>query len=1561
MKNFCLTLTTLFFLCVFDFSVSGQSIRINEIMTSNSSFNNDDDGDYSDWIELYNEGSLAIQLEGWGLSDNPSNPFKWKFPEYLLKPGGYLLVWASGKDRKPVPGEPVNGLTREVWWNIPGHSVQLLRDHPAYPESPDFRHRMTGILEAPSNEAENYGQRLYGLLKAPATGDFTFWIASADGGELWLGTDENQESLRKIADVPGWASAREWDKYARQKSGPVYLEQGKYYYLMVFMKKDTGGDNLSVRWQWPDGTMEEPVSGQHLFYTGALPLHTSFSIDAEGEEIVLTSKSGETVDHIPAVKIPANTSYGRTSGSSEPFGFFNAPSPGMPNAEVSFERFLQPPVFSHVGGFYANTLNLELASQEPGTSIIYTLDGTEPLPENPEGVTFRYKNQYVREPGGTDGPYLDKTVTAHIYTAPLQINNVTGNVNNISSITTTYDEVPGYIPGYPVEKAVVVKARVVREGALPSETVTHTYFVNDNGNNPFSLPVISISVQEDNLFDYDKGIYTAGVDFDNWRAANPESSANGGVPGNYKRRGVQWEYPASFELFTPDGEKQAGQNIGLRIHGGWSRALPNKSLRLYGRNLYGESTINYKFFEDQDDDAFKRLILRNSANSYYTTLMTDGAIQRMVRHLNVETQSFQPSVVFLNGEYWGMHHIRERYDKHYLARKFDIQDGKFDMLDNNRQVADGDIDHYAKTLEYIVQNGVENEEHYEYIKTRISTESFIDYMVAETFIANTDWPANNIKYWRLKTDGYDPDAGPGKDGRWRWMVVDTDWGLGMRVPYDENMLEFATADDVPDYPNPPWATFLLRSLLRNETFRNDFIIRYRDQLNTAFLPEVTKSVINDIQAELEPELNNHSRRWRAPSSMTYWKSRINDLLDFADKRPEYAVKHMKEFFNLEEDYNLTVDVSGANSGHVVVNTIPLLEETAGVPANPYPWSGAYFRKMPLKLEAVPAEGYQFVGWESNSGTYNDQVLVLHPEGDQAFTAIFRKAAKTDELIHYWNFNETTNLLAPSYTLLSASILPAVPSSGTSEITYASGQGFVSENARFGSSAGTHLRVNYPLGVSLTLEVPTTGFSGIKLMYETRRSGQGAGKQIIEYSANGSTYTKFAEVTVADDDPQLVKIDFSAIDAVNNNPGFKIRISFEQASGGTEGNNRFDNLVIEGIPEDGLNLPPAVLFIPEDLVLIQGEDFSYRLDEMFNDPDNDQVQYSVSSQHTKVVGASLSGSEAIFNVKQQGESLVKITAADGINTPVALQFRVLVYPEAFSLADGNFSFTEWNEDAPEMSFPGHMIFLQSTMSDPESADLLDRVYYITTEEYASDDASNIGFPYRNTRRTRINGLGQDGLSFINTGRDRDLGGALVAINTTGVKDIRASWLAGTILQNSRQYGLILQYRVGTDGKFKDVQGTGYISATDGNTVDMGPVNLPGHLLNHEYVQLLWRYHFLSGNSGPRAQLRLDDILIASTPTGPVHSSPVAGMPADRLLVYPNPFNQSVQMEIITADGGNADIGLYDLSGRKIIQVFNGYLPAGESTYSINAGHLPAGTYILVARTKTGVSRHKLIKN
>lgn len=189
------------------------------------------------------------------------------------------------------------------------------------------------------------------------------------------------------------------------------------------------------------------------------------------------------------------------------------------------------------------------------------------------------------------------------------------------------------------------------------------------------------------------------------------------------------------------------------------------------------------------------------------------------------------------------------------------------------------------------------------------------------------------------------------------------------------------------------------------------------------------------------------------------------------------------------------------------------------------------------------------------------------------------------LIHYWNFNNNASaatITTPTSTLVGGSM--AVVTSGTTEIDFAggTGQNFNVENlnARNGDASGTHLRYNFPINGNLQFNLPTTGYNNVVVKFTTRRSGSGAGTQTWSYSTDGTTFQTYQTVSPLDANPQLVTFDFSAIAGVANNPNFKLKVEFSAGSGGTVGNNRFDNFTVDATAAGGADTtPPTVTYLP----------------------------------------------------------------------------------------------------------------------------------------------------------------------------------------------------------------------------------------------------------------------------------------------------------------------------------------------------------------------------------------------
>ncbi|WP_170069397.1 CotH kinase family protein [Spirosoma pollinicola] len=749
-------------------------------------------------------------------------------------------------------------------------------------------------------------------------------------------------------------------------------------------------DNLSnpTKYQIPTGSSQTiiPANGYLIMWASGEvtrgPLHVSWKLGAEGEQIGLYRADGVTVvDSTTFGAQRTDVSRGRQPDGNANWLYFQGAntSPGASNnGKTGYPQFLTAPTFSQPGGFYTSNFNLSIGSTDPSVTIYYTMDGSDPNPTNTNAVTFPYKNSYPEQPGQAFGPTLTGSYKTFAYSAPLPISDRTSSPNSVSlkSSTNNFSSTgyQPYFPPNPVFKGTVVRAVAYKANALASDVVTQTYFITPSTTR-YSIPVVSISLNEKHLFDYNTGIYTAGAVFDNFRTANPSTLVDGCTVGNYTMEGDDWERPANVEFFL-NNSSIINQPIGLRIHGGCSRLFPRKSVR-----LYGDSDFQYPFFSNRPASVFyNRLLLRSGGNDWAYTMLIDSYMQTMVRHLNVETQSTRPSAVFMNGEYWGVHNLDERYDKYYINRNFGVDPDSVDMVDirSGFSADEGDLVSYNALVTYFNQN---NPVDYAYAKTKIDVENLADYEISEIFAANTDWPHNNQLNWRKRTSQYLPNAPRGQDGRWRWMLKDMDFGLSLVGTYTQPTLNNATEDN--QY------TLFFRRLLDIPEFRSYFINRSADLLNTTFLPTRTVDLLNTFQQNYQPYMQEHFARWPSGNNYDGWLANITNIKNFVQQRSPYVRDQFRNKFSLTANRSLTVNVSNTAQGYVKVNTIDILPTTVGVSSTPYPWTGIYFQGNAIRVVAKAKAGYKFQSWkEGNTVVSTDTAYSFNPTADRSLQAVF---------------------------------------------------------------------------------------------------------------------------------------------------------------------------------------------------------------------------------------------------------------------------------------------------------------------------------------------------------------------------------------------------------------------------------------------------------------------------------------------------------------------------------------------------------------------------------------------
>ncbi|MGB4310070.1 MAG: CotH kinase family protein, partial [Candidatus Cloacimonadaceae bacterium] len=635
---------------------------------------------------------------------------------------------------------------------------------------------------------------------------------------------------------------------------------------------------------------------------------------------------------------------------------------------------------------------------DPEVTILYTLDGSEPDINNLDGVTYQYKNSFPWYPENPFGEMLENSYQTLVYDQPINIYDRSADKDYFSHISSTADFEPNYFPENPIAKGTVVRAKVFKPGALDSPTLSHSYFVFPEGRARYSLPVVSVQIQENYLFDYYDGTYTAGTDFDAWRTANPDPVTNGLEPANWSRKGNAWEYPGNVEFFYPDQQEAViNQRVGTRIHGNLSASYRNKSMRLYARDVYGKSTFDYSFFPDKPYPSYKRLILRNSGQDYESTYVKDASLHEAVRDLNFDTQAYSPAVTFLNGEYWGILNIRERFDKHYLARMYGVDSENLDLIESGSEVDEGDLVAYNALVAFAQNNDLNIEANYDHISTLMDIDNFLDYYIAEIYIANRDWPGSNIKCWRLRTDGYQSDAQLGHDGRFRWFFYDVDFAFTPEEIVDFNTLQRAIEHSCN-------SSQIFAALLENESVKNRFVTRFADLINTTFVPSRIIGIVDRNIERIAPEITEHIARWKKPPNISYWNANIDVFHTFAKQRPAHQRNHLREFFDLGEDLQVTVEIPNIYQGGFKINTVDVHPEIQDDNLA-YTWTGTYFSGMPLRIEAKPKQGYKFSHWEGDIES-DEPVLSLTPSGDLNLTAHFELDPDAwVRIIHYWHFND----------------------------------------------------------------------------------------------------------------------------------------------------------------------------------------------------------------------------------------------------------------------------------------------------------------------------------------------------------------------------------------------------------------------------------------------------------------------------------------------------------------------------------------------------------------------------
>ena len=796
-------------------------LYINEFMASNATTICDSFGSYSDWIELYNSTDTDMDISGFGISDNLSQPMKYRFPDgTTIAAKGYLVVFCSGNE-----GMQNGELHAPFGLRSYGEDVVIANRAGRIIDSYSFKNQETDVSMARipdgAGEFQSNSQPSPGY---PNTG--AGYSAFDAANRLPLGGVYISEFGGSTGSV-----ASDWVE--------IYNSTGSAVNLAGYGLSNNPKN--PAKWVFPDISIE-PGEYLLLYATDSADkaqkknLKLNFNISSTGEALFFFDPNGKLIDKLSAGRMRSGQSYGR-DGSDNRF-YYAEPTPGAQNGK-GYEGITQLPAFSVTPGIYDNAVTVAITAGE-GETIRYTTDCTTP------------------------------NASSEVYSGELSIS-----------------------------KNSVIRAAAFRDGYLSGDVATATYLFRSDGVN-HALPVVTLVTDPDNLWNSKTGIYATGDQFDPDAASYADTLKSATYYqakfATEEQVDTIWEKPAAFSLFDDNGRQVFTQNVGIRIAGSFGRGRAQKGFNVIARKEYGKGSMEYPFFENRPYKEYKAVVLRAGAQDQNRSKIRDELASGLLEgtDINILYQAYRPTVLYLNGEYWGVYFLKEKRNRFFVAQHENTENNVDLAIGKGfKQRTYGDNSDWVSLYEYATSHDLSASDAYNYVAERMDVDSFRDYMIAEIYNGNTD--TYNFQYYRLK------------GGKWKFIFYDFCWGF--QSPGHETL-----AFRMGKTPSDVCSAKLFAAMFQNKGWRDSFCRRFAELLNTAFAPERVSALIEELYGYVEPEIKREREKFNKDTFMgvkqpntnlgTYegFQSEISKLKDFAQKRPEELKRQLQSNLGLSDSY-----------------------------------------------------------------------------------------------------------------------------------------------------------------------------------------------------------------------------------------------------------------------------------------------------------------------------------------------------------------------------------------------------------------------------------------------------------------------------------------------------------------------------------------------------------------------------------------------------------------------------------------------------------------------------------
>jgi hypothetical protein len=571
--------------------------------------------------------------------------------------------------------------------------------------------------------------------------------------------------------------------------------------------------------------------------------------------------------------------------------------------------------------------SIVFGNQEPNISMGRKTDGssewayfTEPTP-GASNNTINYTGIVKSDPSFS--------IPGGIYHAPISLEIKTifgGDVRYTLDGSEPDEQSKVALAPIRITKNTVVRARIYKTGQILGPVNTNTYLI-DTENKINNLPIVCLSSDPDNFWDQEKGIYVV-------HDSKPK-----------------WEIPVNIELFENDGRVGAAFNLraGVKSTGLYSWQLPEKMLGISFRKEYGASKLEYPLIFDKPRKVYDTFSLRASGSDWGNTMFRDGMIQTSsVLNTNNDDSGFRACVVYINGEYMGIHNIREKIDEDYVVGNHGLKPGTFDMIEET------DSGHYAETGDYeanarfvsLYAKDLTIQANYDALAAEMDIDQFTEMVCTEVYSGNSSIGHNLMKYK------------PKGSGKWKWILMDFDRGFeGIN---DQLINFYINSVSTNDWP--------FKNLMNNANYKKQFGIKLANLLFTTFNSDRMISQIDEHQKLIEEEMPNHIERWAGThgtgnysgiygiSSMDNWLSEVEVLRTFARERPNVILNDLTKY-GFQSPVPVTISTFPVKTGNLTFNGFKIPVDIC---------SGGYPKGEEIKLTAEAKAGYKFIRWESTS-------------------------------------------------------------------------------------------------------------------------------------------------------------------------------------------------------------------------------------------------------------------------------------------------------------------------------------------------------------------------------------------------------------------------------------------------------------------------------------------------------------------------------------------------------------------------------------------------------------------